>query len=188
MRQNIALYLGGKMQYNTSGKSYCNNYDFWKKWLVCPSRSGGPNADVLVHFYTGTPVAGEYMVEGEYMYWGGAGYFGLPCKYRSDYQEIGWYKPYFLNSHHPIYKLDHPLTKAAENVLMSDINTYQLKGTKKVYYEAWSYYKPNHGWFKGTNRPAGQNMLYLDGHVKWIRDPWQNGIERFAGGRGTMNW
>jgi prepilin-type N-terminal cleavage/methylation domain-containing protein len=194
IRQSIAKYLGGAITINTFGKQCNGDRDFWRNWVTCPSRRG--TANEYVHFWSpdrtsGPIVRGEYMVEGEYQYFGGHGNFGVKNTHGGDYPDIGWVSGYFSNGHHPNPKVNHSFGTGndADSVLMVDANLYTWLGGVKVPYPdttfAWQY-APNHGWFKG--RAGGQNMLGLDGHVNWVADPWMTGQLRWYGGRGMLDW
>jgi prepilin-type N-terminal cleavage/methylation domain-containing protein len=201
IRQTIAGYFGGKMEINSLGKPFCNDIDFWQKIIMCPSK-GKKGLSTLSPWTPSsssippnpTESLGESMMHGSYLYWGGQGNFGAPSRGNAGkYPSTGWVSTQFYDGHHPSPKRTDILARnCSTSVLMSDNNSYVLSRNGKVYYESMQANKiglyPNHGWFKGTDRPAGQNMLYMDGHIGWFTDPWRNGTPRWTGGYGRMNW
>ncbi len=174
---DFAPYLGG-------GPNDLRNCDFWKHWLKCPGRR--TSMDSWVHFWS------RGMVQGEYHYFGGHGNFGLANSHGGSYPETGWLSGYFLNSHKPSPKVDYPfvLEDPSRRVLMCDMANYEIAGSGAVpYIESNVYIYINHG--VGKLKPDGENLLYVDGHVRWEPDPWGLDIFgqcRFAGGRGRLAW
>ncbi len=173
---DFAPYLGG-------GPNDLWSRDFWKKWIKCPGRR--TSDDLWVHFWS------RRMVQGEYHYFGGHGNFGNPNHHGGAYPETGWLSGYFLNGHKPSPKIDHVFIEdPATRVIMCDEANYWIADGQALPYierDQWVYI--NHG--VGKSRPDGENLLYIDGHVRWQPDPWSLDIFnecRFSGGRGKLAW
>jgi prepilin-type N-terminal cleavage/methylation domain-containing protein len=171
---------------NTGTGAVTIDQKWWDTWMGCPSNKYKQAKGYVAHFWSGSRTDGKGvpLVHGEYMYFGGHGNFGVNGEIGGEYDSFGWASSYFLNGHKPSPKTT--VSQASSRVLMCDVAVFTMFRGQRTS-SSNPFLKTNH---EAPNaKPIGINSLYSDGHVQWLRDPWNSQkLDRFIGGWGTISW
>ena len=116
----------------------------------------------------------------DYAFFTGHGNQGNDIKW-GNRKETGWVDAYFYNGASPSVRHGHDWSteEPAKQVIMVDDANYRIVDGELVPRIFNGKIQVNH-LSSDQSSAAGQNMVYLDGHVEWLSDPWVNGVRRWC--------